>query len=333
MSAPGGRERRPRISRRPPSRLSLRVEPSDAGALLLAFCVRRGAIPLEEARASIDRGGAYVDGKRIYAAQRELKAGETVELHLRERGEAPKAEALSPERILHLDAELIAVDKPAGVLAQEGLAGGPDLPSLTTQLLLARGEASATALLVHRLDRGTTGVTLLARTKSAQTVLLDAFRDGKVEKEYLALCAVPPAQLLLADETFEVDLALGADENAAGRRKPDPLGQPAKTHFLVLQRWPGAALLSCFPKTGRTHQIRVHLASVGLPLLGDARYGGPRLFTRADGERLDLTRPMLHAHALQTQHPAGGALNVEAPPPADLLAAIAFLDGAAAPRG
>ena len=329
MSSPGGRERRPRSSRRPPSRLSLRVEESDRGLQLASFCVQRGGISLEEARASIQRGGTYVNGKRVHDAEHLLVPGESVELHLRERGETPHAEALEGARILHLDAQLIAIDKPAGVLAQEGLAGGPDLPSLTSALLASRGE-SMPALLVHRLDRGTTGVTLLARTRTAQSALLEAFRGGLVEKEYLALCALPADRegTDLADE-FVVDLALGADERIAGNRKPDPTGDAARTRFRVLERWPGVALIAAFPETGRTHQIRVHLAANGLPLLGDARYGGPRLITRPDGARLDLTRPMLHARALSAPHPAGGTLHVEAPRPADLLAALEFLAGVA----
>ena len=87
----------------------------------------------------------------------------------------------------------------------------------------------------------------------------------------------------------------------------------------------GAALIAAFPETGRTHQVRVHLASLGCPLVGDARYGGPRALTRKDGARLEAVRPLLHALAVRLPHPAGGELSVRAPEPADLLAACAFL--------
>src|SRR5262249_58989205 len=94
---------------------------------------------------------------------------------------------------LHLDRLVMGVDKPAGVLAQEGRAGGPALPDLCSQLLRERGEPD-TALLVHRLDRGTTGVTVLARTRASQAALLAEFREGRPVKEYLALCpGAPPA--------------------------------------------------------------------------------------------------------------------------------------------
>jgi len=250
-----------------------------------------------------------------------MKTGDKVEVHLLERGEEPSSEALGPERLLFIDPHLIAIDKPAGVLAQEGLAGGPDLPTLATALLESRGEKGP-ALLVHRLDRGTTGVTLLARTAQAQTKLLAAFRDGKVKKEYLVLCSGLPKT-----DAFVIDLALGADENAQGRRRPDPLGQHARTRVRVLRRFESSALLAAFPETGRTHQIRVHLSEQGLPLLGDVRYGGPRAITRKGGARIDFTRPMLHARSLSTAHPAGGRVDVEAPEPADLTHAIAFLAG------
>jgi len=319
MARTSGRERRPRTSRRPPSRLSLQVAVADRGLTLLDFCVKRGGIPLEDARAAIERGGATIGGKRVTDPARALRTKEAVDLHLLERGEPPAAKALELKRLLHLDAHLIAIDKPAGVLAQEGLAGGPDLPTLATALLAKRKEKGP-ALLVHRLDRGTTGVTLLARTVAAQTAMLASFRDAKVRKEYVCLCKGAPK-----GDAFVVDLALGADENAAGQRRPDPLGQHARTRFRVLRRFGDATLLAAFPETGRTHQIRVHLAEQGLPLLGDVRYGGPRELTRADGSRFDFARPMLHARALSMAHPAGGRLEVEAPEPADLQEALAFL--------
>jgi 23S rRNA pseudouridine1911/1915/1917 synthase len=261
-----------------------------------------------------------VSGQRVRDPARPLRAGERVAVQLRERGAAPEAPAgLDPARVLHRDRLLLVVDKPAGVLAQEGRAGGPDLPALVSALLAARGEPEQ-ALLVHRLDRGTTGACILARTRFAQTALLAAFREGKVEKRYLALCAGSPAE-----EKFQVDLALGADPATPGRRRPDPLGEEAHTTCVVQRRWPGFALVEARPATGRTHQVRVHLAARGLPLLGDTRYGGPRQVTRADGARLDLERPLLHAAGLRFPLPRGGVREVVAPVPADLAAALDFL--------
>jgi 23S rRNA pseudouridine1911/1915/1917 synthase len=163
-------------------------------------------------------------------------------------------------------------------------------------------------------------VALLARTRAAQAALLAAFREGRVEKEYRALVVGLPAR-----SEGTIDLALGDDATAPGRRAPDPRGEPARTRYRVLERFAGAALVAAFPETGRTHQIRAHLAALGHPLLGDARYGGPRALTRPDGRRHEARRPLLHALSLRAPHPRGGTLSVAAPEPADLLAACAFL--------
>ena len=344
LSGPGDPgERKPppvraaRPARRPPARLSLRVDPKDAGAALGRFVSERGGVELALAEAAIARGGAYVSGVRVREPGARLKSGDRVEVHLQERGAAPVAPpALEATRLLHLDAEVALVDKPAGVLAQEGRAGGPDLAALVSALLAARGEAPQ-ALLVHRLDRGTTGVCALARTRAAQALLLQAFREGRIAKEYLALCAVAAAPDASGEaggaDAFTIDLALGPDPSAAGRRRPDPTGEPASTRVQVLRRWAATgaagahALVAAFPETGRTHQVRVHLAARGLPLLGDVRYGGPKLVTGPSGARLDVARPLLHARRLQLPPRSEGApaLVIEAPVPLDLAAAIAFL--------
>src|SRR5207244_7570300 len=124
--------------------------------------------------------------------------------------------------------------------------------------------------------------TVLARNKGAQAALLAEFRAGRAQKEYRALVQGRP----LVDE--------GAVELAVA-------GVPAATRYRVLERFAkagGAALVDAFPETGRTHQIRIHFASLGHPLLGDARYGGPRALTAADGARLEVRRPLLHARRL-----------------------------------
>ena len=327
--------------RRPPSKLVLQAQAKDAGASLGPFVSERGGITLAEAEAAITRGGAYVNGVRTRQPGQQLQAKDRVELQLRERGEVPEEpEALEKTRLLYLDAEVILVDKPAGVLAQEGRAGGADLTALVNELLEERRERRQ-AFLVHRLDRGTTGVCALARTRAAQAWMLAAFKQGKVRKEYAALCLDqrPETGAPLPVE-LEIDLALGPDLTSPGRRKPDPAGEPAKTRAKVAGRWRldggagagllAAALVEAFPATGRTHQVRVHLSARGLPLLGDGRYGGPSQLTSLGGARLELARPMLHARRLQLERPRGGAVAASAPQPPDFTAALAFLDAAVA---
>jgi 23S rRNA pseudouridine1911/1915/1917 synthase len=296
---------------RPPSRLKLVAEAADT---LAAFIARRGGVPLAEAQAAVARGGAFLRGRRERSLEAAVRPGDRVEVALR----VPEAQALPRECLLHLDPLLLAVDKPAGVIAQEDLAGGPALPELCGALLAQLGEKETQALLVHRLDRGTTGVTVLARTRAAQAALLDEFRGHRAKKEYRALVAGGPA----ADEGV-IDLALGAAER--GLRTADPRGEPAITRFSVLERFDGAALIAAFPETGRTHQVRVHLRELGCPLLGDTRYGGPAFLTRKGGARADFARPLLHALSLALRHPAGQPLELKAPVPTDFEQARAFL--------
>ena len=304
--------------RKPPARLKLTAVAADEGLALLQFVARRGGIPEEQARESIERGGAFLRGKRVRDLLAPVRARDRVEVSLRP---ASQPGALGKERVLHLDGEVVVVDKPAGVTAQEDRAGGEALPDLCAALLQELGEPSQ-ALLVHRLDRGTTGVTVLARTQRAHAFLLEEFRERRVTKEYRALVAGAPA-----DSEGVIDLALGADPGVPGLRRKDPHGDPARTRYEVLERLRGSALLTAFPETGRTHQIRVHLRELGHPLLGDPRYGGPSHVARPDGARHELARPMLHALSLQMRHPSGKALYVRAPEPPDFLAALAFLRG------
>jgi len=260
----------------------LRLIAEGAGPLVRVL-VERGGISEGLARAVIARGAVFLRGKRVRDAGAAVRAGDRIEAALEEPKAAP------PVAVLHLDAEVIAVDKPAGVSAQEDLAGGPALPALVG------------ALLVHRLDKGTTGVCVLARTRRMQGRLLEEFRERRARKEYRALVAgIPPHDEGLIEDPID--------------------RQPATTRWRVLERYDGAAYLAALPETGRTHQIRAHLRSIGLPLLGDTRYGGPAFLTRPDGSRHDFDRPMLHALKLAILD-----LELVAPLPADFEAARAFL--------
>ena len=284
---------------------------------LLRFVVERGGVTEEAARAAIARGGAFLRGRRSRDPEAPVREGDPVDVSL----VAGSAAALGRERVLHLDDLVLAVDKPAGVSAQEDLAGGPALPDLCGALLKELGESQTRALLVHRLDKGTTGVCVLARTRRAQAALLEEFREHRARKEYRALCAGAPAQ----DEGV-IDVALGPGER--GLRKPSVKGERARTRFSVLERYEGAALIAALPETGRTHQIRAHLRELGCPLLGDVKYGGPAFLTRKGGARHDFERPMLHAVSLEVAHPRGGEpLRIKAKSPPDFEAARAWLSG------
>ncbi len=289
-------------------KLSLRAAEADEGERLDRFIAARGGISRGEARRALDRGGVFLSGKRCKQASRAVRTGERVEVHLEEAGRAPApAVALDRTRLLYADGELAAFDKPAGVPSQPTLTSDQGhLPELAAQLL------GGPVLPVHRLDRETSGVVVLARTREAAAALSRAFRDGQAGKRYLALCARAPEPA-----EGKVDLPLGPDPRRPGRRAVLPAGEPAVTGWRTLSLGPGGqAAVEARPETGRTHQIRVHLAHLGAPLLGDARYGGPRRLLE-----LEVPRVMLHALQLTLRHPrSGAALSFEAPLPEDLRA-------------
>jgi len=222
--------------------------------------------------------------------------------------------------LLYLDRWLAVVDKPAGIAVHGGsrVASGETLLPL---LARARLEGYAPA---HRLDRATSGCLLVARPEVAEA-LRCAFVAKAVEKRYLALC-----QGQLVEATGRIDAPLlRADPAAAdaGRHKVvvDPAGRPAVTRYRTVSAWVQATLVELTPETGRTHQLRVHLAHLGHPLAGDRRYGsGP--FNRLLARRYGLDRLFLHSLALSLIHPATGApLAVEAPLGAELDAVLGAL--------
>jgi len=226
-------------------------------------------------------------------------------------------------RVLHEDDALLAVDKPAGALCVRGRAGAAE-PSLVDELAASRGEK---LFIVHRLDRGTSGVLLVARTAAAHRALNLAFERSEIEKTYLALVRGAPKQ------EFSVDVALMDARRGRSRvAAAGETGKPARTDFKVVERFGDSfALLEARPKTGRTHQIRVHLRHAGFPLAVDSQYARVDALLRGElgltpAEEVVLARTPLHASALRLAHPATGAeLVVWAPMPPDLAAALDLL--------
>lgn len=288
-------------------RVALVVAAADVGERLDRFLAARGGISRGLARRAIDAGGVFVEGHRCKVASRKVWPDQKVVANLEEGGRDASAPApLDRSRLLYSDPYLAAVDKPAGVAAQATLTTDRGtLPALVAGLL------DGPAILVHRLDRETSGVTLFARTKEAAAALAEAFRTGVPQKTYLALCAKAPSP-----PEGRIAEPLGKDLQRAGLRRVDPRGEAAATRYRTLRAGPHGALVEAQPETGRTHQIRIHLAHLGASLLGDPRYGGPR---RVGEQR--IPRVMLHAARLALPHPVTGAPMIfEAPTPEDFAA-------------
>lgn len=198
----------------------------------------------------------------------------------------PPIEAL---RIVHHDHELLLVDKPSGLLSVPGK--GADL----ADCLLARIQAVfPEALLVHHLDRDTSGIMVFALSAASQRHLGLQFENRQIKKTYVALVWGH-----VAEKTGTVDLPLRVDWPNRPLQKVDHTdGRPAQTDWRVLQRHETSTRMRLFPKTGRSHQLRVHMREIGHPILGDTLY--------ATGEALKAPRLMLHAESLRLRHPDGG---------------------------
>jgi tRNA pseudouridine32 synthase/23S rRNA pseudouridine746 synthase len=239
---------------------------------------------------------------------------------------------LSPDEIafvrglvIHEDAEILALNKPPGLSSQGGRIAAHTLDDL---LFAFAKKSGVRPRLVHRLDRDTSGVLLTARSQPAAAFLGKAMMSRRVKKTYLAIVA--PG----APEPREGGVEAPLRREAQGREayvrvcaEDHPDAQTASTRYRTLAANETAALVELAPRTGRMHQLRVHMASLGRPIAGDPRYGGALVLAGAPVPRL-----MLHAAALVFPHPAGGERRIEAPIPADMDAALAALGLAAPPR-
>ncbi len=247
-----------------------------------------------EARRIIDRGGCTINAVMVRVASRPVKAGDVIYIGVMEPGRYHDLE-LPPEALLYEDDDLVALNKPEGVNSQRTpyqLKG--TLEYWVSEYFRTRG-INEPCRVVHRLDRGTTGAMVFPKHKKAAAWLSGCFKDGMVEKCYLAqVCGVPQ------QEHWTVDAPVGP--LGKGRQGVVDSGRPAVTHFRMRACGHRYSLVEAQPQTGRTHQIRVHLAHCGLPIVGDTLYGGE-----------PAGRMMLHCLSMVFRGWPGGVLKIEAP--------------------
>ncbi len=286
------------------------------------FKLRFPALPYSRVARLLRTGQIRIDGRRGQPGDR-LAAGQTVRVPPLERVDpsaeptrllpvrrtSPAEARLLVDSILYRDDAILALNKPSGLAVQGGTGTYRHLDAMLDELTF---EAAERPRLVHRLDKDTSGVLLLARTAVAARWLAEAFRQGRVHKTYWALVAGVPRP-----RQGRIDLPL-AKRPGAGREivTEDEDGRRAATVYRTVDAAePSASFVVLEPETGRTHQLRAHMAALGTPILGDGKYGGAKAILPGVARRLHL-----HARAIRLVQPDGDVRRIEAPLPAELVA-------------
>ena len=280
-------------------------------SLLTGISRSRAAKAIEDGQVLIDDEPVLVRSRRVQAGE-ELTVPDIAEEEVQGLRPDPGVEIV----VVHEDAEVIVVDKAAGVVVHPG--AGHDEGTLVHGLLARYPEVASVGSvlrpgIVHRLDRGTSGLLMVARTAATHASLVRQLSDRRVDRRYLALVH----GCVEADEG-RIEAPIGRSPRGRTRMAVVAGGREARTAYTVQERWgrPSTTLLECRLETGRTHQIRVHLTAIGHPLVGDAAYDSSR-------EHLGLDRPFLHAGHLGFMHPAtGAAMAFDSSLPADLTGVL-----------
>jgi len=286
----------------------------DAGIARLLGFSRTLAAEVAEA------GGVIVDGVAVGKSDR-LRAGAWIEVSWESRtGPAIEPVVLDNLGIIHDDDDIVVVDKPVGVAAHPSI--GWDGPTVLGALAgagfrISTSGAAERAGIVHRLDAGTSGLMVVAKSERAYSELKRAFHDREVDKIYHAVVQGHPDPL-----TGTIDAPIGRHPGSGWRFAVTADGKPSVTHYETLEAFPSASLLEIHLETGRTHQIRVHMAAQRHPCVGDSMYGADPTISA----RLGLERQWLHAMKLGFAHPAtGDYVRFESGYPADLQHALDVL--------
>ncbi len=295
------------------------VEPDDDGTRLDVY-IADLVESRSQAQKAISDGRVTVNGEKVGKARVAVQAGQRIGVVLPEARPIAQVSTKSKVPIVHQDDAIVVVDKPAGMVVHPA----PGHRGVTVVEALGgrtAGGPEERPGVVHRLDRDTSGLLVLARSDAALRTLQVALSERRVKREYLALVqGTPPAR------TGTIDAPIGRDTKDRTRMAIDgETPREATTHFSVLEHLADTTFLSVVLDTGRTHQIRVHLEAIGHPVVGDPTYG--------DGPAYGLDRQWLHATRLTLEHPVTGEeLVLESAPPKDLQRALELAREKAAPH-
>jgi 23S rRNA pseudouridine1911/1915/1917 synthase len=292
--------------------------PPDAGLRLDAFLTRQ--MPdwsRSQVQQQIRSGAVCVGSRTVYKAGEAVAAGDRVTVRATRHELRATPEEL-PIEIVYEDDDLLVVNKPAGMVVHVG--AGVRSGTLVNALLyhigtLAQAAGDLRPGIVHRLDRMTSGLVVVAKNDATHRDLSRQFKSREVHKTYLAL-----AHGRVVADRGEICAPVGRDPRRRIRMRTAGIGaREAQTCYQVKQRFPQFTLLEVHPLTGRTHQIRVHLASIGHPIVGDTLYGAPSKLTIRGSQEETLERNFLHAAAISLRHPRSGEnLTFRAALPQDL---------------
>lgn len=273
----------------------------------------------------IEAGAVRVDGK-LPRPRDAVRGGEKVDIQATIEPDSQVLAEKMPLKVVHQDRSLFVIDKPAGLVVHPG--AGNSSHTLQNALLALDPKLAVVprAGIVHRLDKDTSGLLIIARTLEAHTALVSALAEREVKREYVAICG----GVMTAGGT--IDQPIGRHRSLRTRMAVRADGRDAVTHYRVGKRFRAHTLVQVKLETGRTHQIRVHLAHIGHPVVGDPAYGGRRRLPRGATEELvtaleAFRRQALHAARLELEHPSTGrSVSWESPLPPDLEQLIAALE-------
>jgi len=316
--------------------ITITAGPSENGSRLDRFLRKRlPLLGLSQVYGLIRKGAVRIDDKKVKQDHR-IKEGELIAIDVNEsefEAEAKPQNAMAKlvrtdffKRnfvVLYEDSGLLACDKPAGLVVHPGSGhlGHDNLIDLATAYILSKDGEGSTPVLMHRLDRDTSGVILLAKNKGVVRLLHDDMRSGKFKKQYITVCHNRPPEF---EDTITLGLKRTDRRNSGMKMQVDDDGGESSTTYKIIEYQNNLSRLEVLLHTGKTHQIRVHMSHLGAPVLGDERYGDKQLDDKLFNSKKNLNRRLyLHAHKLSFPHPlTKKSVTVTAPVPREFVSVI-----------